>query len=354
MAQAGGGTALRRALPGQIGALEIACPVDTGGRSFARSMPPSPLGRRLVHVARRLTGRSDPLLLRLNAVERRLADLEEWTRSGAARPYYYLGGNRALTRLSNGLPFFVNTNDKGVGAWIVMVGGWENFVDEVLTRLCRPGIRVLDLGANVGYYTIKLAALVGADGHVLCLEPNPELFPFIRDNVTVNGFGSRVRAEQVAASAHAGEEELQFDVDNMGGGSLGGLPPGRLGRSARVRTASIDALTEGQPGFDLIKIDTEGWEPQVFQGMAATLARSRRASIVTEVSWGHWSRFGDPAAILSDLLGDRDGLFIIHHDGGLERVAAGQTAPFQNELRYALLTHWDGAAERRLGHLLRR
>ncbi len=352
--QAAGGAALRRALPGQIGALEIACPVDTGGRSFARSMPPSPLGRRLVHVARRLTGRSDPLLLRLNAVERRLADLEEWTRSGAARPYYYLGGNRALTRLSNGLPFFVNTNDKGVGAWIVMVGGWENFVDEVLTRLCRPGMRVLDLGANVGYYTIKLAALVGADGHVLCLEPNPELFTFIRDNIAINGFESRIRAEQMAAAGQRGEAEFQFDIHHAGGGTLLQLPPEYEAQHAMVQTTPVDDLIEGQAGFDLIKVDVEGWEPEAFKGMQATLARSGHASIVTEVSWGHWARFGDPAEILLDVLGSRDGLFVIHHDGTLERVDRSDVSPFRNQMRYALLTHWSGAAEQELGSLLRR
>ncbi len=289
----------------------------------------------------------------LDAVQQQLQAVLERQATPPARPYYYLGGNRALTQLSNGLPFFVNTNDKGIASWIILIGRWETFVDTVLTRLCDPGMRVLDLGANLGYYTVKLAHLVGETGHVLSLEPNPELVPFVQDSIAINGFDQRVRLEPVAAAAEEGNRELHFNELNMGGGSLFG--PSHLpgGRQTQVRTATLDALIEGQPGFDLIKIDVEGWEPEVLRGMSQTLARSQHASIVTEVSWGHWSRFGDPGEILLQLLGPRDGLFIIHHDGGLERVRRDDLQSFQASMRYALLTHWNEETSRRLGDLVR-
>jgi FkbM family methyltransferase len=316
-------------------------------------MSASPPRPSLLDHLRRIARSSVQLPSRIGRLEVRLEHLINRNGFPSARPYYYLGGNRALTQLSNGLPFYINTNDKGVAPWIIMGGEWETFVDTVLTRLCQPGMRVLDLGANLGYYTIRLADMVGNDGYVLSLEPNPELFPFVRDNVELNGFKGRVRAEQLAASAERGVLQFQFDINNMGGGTLFGLAPEIESRRLEVQTAPVDDLIGGEPGFDLIKIDVEGWEPEVFRGMRETLARSGHGSLVTEVSWGHWSRFGDPADILRTLLGTQRALFVIHLDGSLERVSPDDLAPFQNQMRYALLTPWD-ETQRRLGDLVRR
>ena len=65
------------------------------------------------------------------------------------RPYYYLGTNWALTQLSNGLPFFVNTDDRGISTWIVLGGTWENFVDDIMQDILRPNDVCLDVGANL-------------------------------------------------------------------------------------------------------------------------------------------------------------------------------------------------------------
>jgi FkbM family methyltransferase len=272
----------------------------------------------------------------------------------ASRPYYYLGQNRALTQLSNGLPFYVNTDDRGISPWIIMIGGWETFVDTVLMRLCQPGMRVCDLGANLGYYTIKLANIVGPSGYVLSLEPNPEIFPFLRDSIHLNGFGARVRAENLAAGSSEGLLTLTYADSNLGGGNLFGLPPHLSPRTSEVRVVAVDDLVGDEPGFDLIKVDIEGWEPTAFKGMARTLEKSAHASIVTEIAWGQWSASGNPIEEIRLLAGARDGLFIIHHDGSLERVPLENLERFRSVgVCYALLTHWTAETAGRIQDLVR-
>lgn len=234
------------------------------------------------------------------------------------RPYYYLGKNRALTRLSTGQPFFVHTADRAISPWIIMGGVWETFVDNVLCALLRPADVFLDVGANMGYYTVKAGTIVGPQGRVFAFEPNPELFPLLVDNIDINGFNGRVTSFALAAGAEAGSSLFRVSPTNMGGGWV--AAPGTPGASApdglRIGIDRVDALLPPGTVVDVVKIDTEGFEPLVLRGMAETLARSPASALVVEISLLQWRQHGDPFAILAPLAEGRR-LFLIPHQGAL-------------------------------------
>lgn len=234
------------------------------------------------------------------------------------RPYYYLGKNRALTQLATGQPFFVHTADRGISPWIIMGGVWETFVDNVLCALLRPRDTFLDIGANMGYYTVKAGTIVGPQGRVFAFEPNPELFPLLVDNIDINGFNGRVTSFALAAGAEAGSSLLRVSPTNMGGGWVSA--PGTPGASARdglrIGIDRVDALLPPGTLADVVKIDTEGFEPLVLRGMAETLARSPACALVVEISLLQWRQYGDPFAILAPLAAGRR-LFLIPHQGAL-------------------------------------
>jgi hypothetical protein len=105
----------------------------------------------------------------------------------------------------------------------------------------------------------------------------------------------------------------------MGGGQLDG--PGMPAVNDGVTVGMVrldDAVPAGQQ-VDLIKIDAEGFEPLIFRGMQAILARSPQATIVTEITIAQWERFGDPLAILDQVRGTRR-IYLIGHDGKLTPV----------------------------------
>ena len=116
--------------------------------------------------------------------------------------------------------FFVNTKDSGIATWIMLGGIWETFVDDIMQELLREGDACLDIGANLGYYTVKMAHKVGPSGRVLAFEPNSELFPFLSENVSVNAFSDRAKALPVALGAAAGRGNVRFEYSNMGGGRV--------------------------------------------------------------------------------------------------------------------------------------
>jgi len=247
------------------------------------------------------------------------------------RPYYYLGGTRALTQLSTGEPFFVHTGDRGIATWIILGGVWETFVDQTLMALLRPGDTFVDIGANMGYYTVKAGTRVGAAGRVFSFEPNPELFPFLADNIDVNGMLGRAQAFNLAAGAQTGHSVLNFAYTNMGGGhvALPGTAPTGAPVGVRVGVERVDALLPSGTVADVIKLDAEGFEPLVFQGMTELLARSPEASIVTELSLLQWERHGDPFHQVAEYAGGRR-IFAIGLDGGLRETTPDrlrETAP---------------------------
>ncbi len=142
----------------------------------------------------------------------------------------------------------------------------------------RPGGVVVDAGAYKGGYTYGMREEVGASGHVFSFEPQPELATFLRRAVA--GFGwSNVNIEEAGLSGSGGDRTLHAP----GGGpsqdaSLVGALAGPDARRYTVRTDTLDDfLGERQLGrpVDLIKVDVEGHELDLFRGAEAVLTQDR-------------------------------------------------------------------------------
>lgn len=142
----------------------------------------------------------------------------------------------------------------------------------VLNQLARPGMTVVEVGANIGVHTIPLAKKC-APGPLICFEPQQRVFQVLCANLALNNI-----ANAIAFPEGCGEAEgvatvplLDYDAEeqNFGGVSLQG--PGVSGLTVRVRP--LDGL--GLPNLGLLKIDVEGFEPMVLRGARQTIARCR-------------------------------------------------------------------------------
>ncbi len=237
------------------------------------------------------------------------------------RPYYFLGHGRGLTRLSTGEPFIVHTASRDIATWIILGGAWETFVDDVLCALVSPGDVVFDIGANMGYYSVKLGSRAGPTGKLFSFEPNPDLFSVLNDNIRINGLAPSSKLFQAAAGREAARQKLIFNPNYPGGGSVvDASHPTPAGHDeALIDTIAIDDVIDPDIVADLIKIDVEGSEPAALAGAAHLIARSAQAAIVVEFGHATWSRYGDPVDILRGAaLGRR--IFRMHVDGRLEEL----------------------------------
>jgi FkbM family methyltransferase len=169
----------------------------------------------------------------------------------------------------------------------------------------RPGMVVVDVGANVGMYTLIAARLVGQAGRVISFEPTPRTFAILKDNIQVNGLleTGRVEFHAVAIADRIGTARFGVYTANNGHNTL--FPAGGDAKVIDVATTTLDAALADVPRVDVIKIDAEGAEPLIWAGMSATLARNPGIRIFVEFAPALLERGGrDPAGFLAQIQGD--------------------------------------------------
>ena len=208
-----------------------------------------------------------------------------------------LSGDDILCRVLGKYIFVVDASDVGFAPHLIADGFWEIWITRLIARRVTPGMVCLDAGANIGYYSVLMADLAGAQGKVVAVEPMAANRRLLTRNVGHNGFASRTRIIEAALGASAGEAEFVVPRGEPKNAQIGCVEDalvesGEIGRF-RAPVMPIDALE--LPRLDFVKIDVEGSEEAVWAGMQETIGRSPHIQIVMEINC---SRYRDPEAFL--------------------------------------------------------
>lgn len=206
-----------------------------------------------------------------------------WVRRMYAAVYRRAVGSGELREVGlRGSRFVVDPHDGGVGYQLFIGRGYEELTADVFERCLRPGMRVLDLGGNIGFYSVLAAARVGPTGRVIAFEPAPENVAILQRNAQVNGF-SQLEVVAKACSDKAERVTLRLNPRGKGLHTIGaaGADWGRL----EIDTIVLDEFF-ADPEFriDFLKIDIEGAEERALRGMRKLLARSPGVQVLTEVN----------------------------------------------------------------------
>jgi FkbM family methyltransferase len=175
--------------------------------------------------------------------------------------------------------------------YIWLFGIWEPELTEFIDSRLASGDGALDVGANIGYFSVRAARCVGEAGRVAAVEPSPTVFALLEETVALNGCRSQVRRINAAAGREVGSTAIYSGPShNIGltttvaerGFELEGVVP----------SLPLDAMLSSQEkaNLRLIKIDVEGKEPDVFQGMDTLIREGRDdLEIVVELSPNWWT-----------------------------------------------------------------
>lgn len=147
-------------------------------------------------------------------------------------------------------------------------------------REVKPGMTVLDIGANIGLYALTFSRLVGPRGQVYAFEPAPDLFAALDAARRVNGAGN-LQTFACGLGSNDATLRLQRSFFNSGDNRLG-AGGDFAGEWADVPIRRGDDLVAAAPSIDFIKIDVQGWELHALRGLQATIARSPGVQIYLE------------------------------------------------------------------------
>lgn len=172
---------------------------------------------------------------------------------------------------------FVDLADHVIGLSIVR-GNYEPDEAAFMRRVLRPGDTAIDVGAHIGFFTMQMAAAVGAEGRVYAFEPFDANAELLERSIVENRFADRIVFQRAAVGAVSGTATLTFPREtlNTGGAYLlrAGTPPLTGNLRKDVPAVTLDAIERMQP-VRLIKMDVEGAEPMVLRGAEQLLAHDR-------------------------------------------------------------------------------
>lgn len=192
----------------------------------------------------------------------------------------YLGSNEALTYLIDETPIFVNTDDLGCPINFIDGGTYEEDYFRVLHSFRKPNLPMLDIGANLGVYSLRFASYTRGD-QIYAFEPIPKIRNLLSRSIFLNGFSDRISLLPYAVADVNGEAVLSIPSGHAGGASLESSSNiNNVGISVKVKR--LDDFFPENFICGLIKLDIEGQEINALRGMRNILTRSSYAVVMFE------------------------------------------------------------------------
>ena len=214
--------------------------------------------------------------------------------------------------------FVLDREDKLIRPAMEFHRGWGHGVAKLLQRSLEPGMRFLDIGANMGYFSVLGSQLVGPTGSVVSVEPDPRNLQLLRANLWRNRC-SNARVLPVAADARRGHVSVVLFPEG-GGATEVTRDPSYYEEDGRVEVEDIGKVMAPSaplddlivPPVNVIKMDTQFTEPEVIEGLRETIAASPDLLMITEFGptelrrretdplrvLGRWSELGFEITVL--------------------------------------------------------
>ena len=211
--------------------------------------------------------------------------------------------NPVRMKRTHGFEICLNPEDRGISPSIGVLGWYELRTTELFIEILRKGDTVVDVGANVGFFTLLAASIVGQRGTVLSFEPEPTSFSLLSESIRRNNF-SNVILLQKCVSEVDGERTLHLSGTSHKG--LHSIVHDSGGTSLTVPSTRLDTetLSLGIDHIDLLKIDAEGAEPEILTGAMHLLSENRVRSIILE--WEHPEAWLRHKQLVGNLLSSYD------------------------------------------------
>ena len=212
--------------------------------------------------------------------------------------YYHLVGTlmkilnkKFITKKIYNYKMLLDLYDKGISRTLLLFGKRELEHKKMLENIIKPEMTVLDIGANIGYYSLMMLQLMGNKGKLIAVEPSPSNIEILRKNLLLNKYND-IEVHNVAISDENGTKKFFLsEMSNLN--TLNYTEKKSLnltGETINVKTLTVPQIMEGR-NLDLIRMDVEGHEVEVLNGLIPNIGvNNLYPSIIFET---HRSRYNN-------------------------------------------------------------
>jgi FkbM family methyltransferase len=189
--------------------------------------------------------------------------------SSIYRLIYRIAAPREMVLDVQGNKMYIDGRDMGVASFLISKGVHEKYETKLFKDLIKPGMTVVDIGANIGYYTLIAAKLVGSKGKVYAFEPEPNNYRLLIKNIEENCYNNVIPIQK-AVSNKPGKTKLFTSKTVFSSLSFSENNVPEKKEFVMVETITLDEFLENS-NIDFIKMDTEGAEGLIVEGAEKVL-----------------------------------------------------------------------------------
>ena len=178
------------------------------------------------------------------------------------------------TSTIHGYRMTVNLNDVGISHELALYGVHERESSQVVKKIIEPGMTILEIGANIGYYAILEARNAGASGHLYAVEPSPFNVALLKKNLARNNiknadvYAMAIGEQNTTLPFFIAEKSnLSSFIDREAVGTMDGT-------TVDVNVQTLDAFLADKKPVDFIRMDVEGYEWEILQGAEKILSQA--------------------------------------------------------------------------------
>ena len=179
----------------------------------------------------------------------------------------------------HGYRMYADTLDRIFALYLWKFSALESLETKLIKKIVKKNMVIFDIGANIGYYTLIFADIVGENGKVYSFEPDPNNYRLLVKNLKANGYGNVIPIRK-AISDKVGEINFFFSEEHRGDHRI--YDPGDGRKLLKVKTTTLDEFINDKIKPDIIKIDIEGVEFLAFLGMNKLIKSNRNLIIICE------------------------------------------------------------------------